>query len=88
MRKVTSSGTTITMVDYNKYSGEEWKGAQVSNVVELSNGLVTIPVGTVLEITSKVNGFSLTSKTCSCCQIKAHFTKVKAYNLRLIEAAQ
>ena len=73
------------MAEYYKYSGEEWQGARVSNVVELSNGLVTIPVGTVLTITSKMNGFSLTANICKCCQMQVHFTKVKPYNLRLIE---
>lgn len=82
MNKTILLGQAITISEYHKYSGEQWQGTHVTNIVELDNGLVVLPAGTVLRIDRKVNGFSLISEPCGCCGLKALFTKVKPYNLR------
>jgi hypothetical protein len=83
----------ITEKDYKKHPLSYWKGRKVKVMDPLENGIITIPVGTILEIVDKFDGFELRGlEVCPHCKIgrKLSISRVRPRNckLRLLPEAE
>lgn len=64
----------------------DWAGLKVRTLVELENGYVTIPIGTIADVDGHVGGFglSLVCAPCSHCGMRAHISKVSTASVEPI----
>ena len=69
---------------YRRMTNEDLVGRDVITRRRLGNGLVTIPVGSVMTIERKMKGFSLVGKPCPNCLIQARVRKVEWTDVDLL----
>lgn len=77
----------ITDKNYKEHKAEFWEGRKVETRVDIENGHITIPSGTILEITRKFSGFDLEGlEVCQHCKIgvKIFIRQVTPSKLRLL----
>lgn len=62
----------------------DWIGRQVRTRVELRNGLVIIPVGTVCTVSDNHSGLRLRSEPCGSCGVRVVISKVPERDVVLL----
>ncbi len=70
---------------YRKFTERELKGKRVRALCNLYNGHLMIAKGTILTITGKHIGFSLSSESCVACGVVAKVTRVAPYEVEFLE---
>lgn len=77
----------ITWKEWRRKTEKYWKGKKVRTLRDIQNKAITIPAGTILEITGKYNGADLEGlEVCPHCNIgrKIYITRVEPTSLELI----
>ena len=74
----------MTISEYLRMTERELRGRKVRTRIEMSNGYVTIPEGTILTITRKMRGLDLIGPTCSHCGVKVRISKVMPRHVFLL----
>lgn len=69
---------------YRKMSENILKGRKVRTLTKLRNGWMTIPIGTICEITRKYKGFALKSEPCKHCGLQANISRVPCREVELL----
>jgi len=62
----------------------DWIGRKVRTLVELKNGYVRIPAGTVMTVTYSRAGLSLESDPCEHCGVRASVNRVSERGVELL----
>ena len=78
----------ITRIEYLQKKEEFWIGKKVRTLREMRNGWVIIPVGTILKIRRKYQGFTLEAvEICPHCKIgnRLDISRVSPEALELVE---
>ena len=77
-------GTVMDQKTYRKHTGQWFKGRKVKTLMELKNGWMIIPAGTICTIEGKHSGFSLRSSACVRCGVGIRIGRVQPPQVELI----
>jgi hypothetical protein len=69
---------------YKTTTEKVFKGKKVRTLIEMRNGLMVIPEGTICTITRKYQGFNLTSEPCKSCGVQIRISRVHRRDVELI----
>ena len=74
----------MTHSEYLRMTERELRGRKVRTLIEMSNGYVTIPEGTILTITRKMGGLHLIGPKCAHCGVQVNISKVTPQHVFLL----
>jgi len=63
----------------------DWVGGIVETTQELVTGWLTIPAGTLMEVTGRSRKINLSGFACSCCGIRPRVTLDSPHGLSVLE---
>lgn len=68
---------------YRKYTEKFFMDKKVRTLIQMQNGLMIIPEGTICTITRKFGGFNLKSEPCKHCGVQIRISRVHRRDVEL-----